>query len=87
MDAKVRIFEYKDSSGNWTQIASGGNIAKLASGNYSFQVSAIKVVTGLFDPVISQDPCFEDILCTTPLTPQPYNGILGPEMFRIRVFA
>jgi len=80
------IFEYKDTSGNWTEIASGGNLARLAPGNYSFQVSIIKIVSGLSDPVITQNPCLPTITCQIPHSIYQKGEIIGPVMFRIRVF-
>ena len=80
------IFEYKNGT-VWEEIARGGNVAKLATGNYSFQVSAIKVVSSLSDPQLVQDPCSASVTCTTPYSLYNKGEIVGPLMFRIRVFA
>ncbi|MEM2974129.1 MAG: hypothetical protein QW112_00670 [Candidatus Micrarchaeia archaeon] len=81
------IFEYKNDAGGWTEIGRGGNLAKLTSGLYSFQVSSIKVVTGLTDPTITGDACSGAIVCNVPQDLYEKGEIIGPMMFRIRVFA
>jgi hypothetical protein len=96
------IFEYNDN-GNWVEIARGGNEAKLASGNYSFQVSAVKVVSGLSDPYLEvngqvftgpvQDyppeyQCAHETTCIIHANSIYKKGeMMGPTMFRIRVFS
>ena len=81
------VFEYRNDTG-WVNITSGGNTAKFAPGNYTFQVSVIKLVSGLSDPIVT-DPCTADILCITtgPHSLYSKGEIIGPIMFRIRVYA
>jgi len=93
------IFEYNDN-GNWVEIAKGGNLDKLTK--YSFQVSAVKVVSGLSDPYLTfngaivtgmeQDylsgyPCASGITCQLPSSLYVKGEMMGPTMFRIRVFS
>ena len=82
------IFEYQNSSGGWSKIAEGGNTAKFASGNYSFQVSVIKLVSGLSDPIVENGaPCSANVTCTVPRQLYTPGQIIGPVMFRIRVYS
>jgi hypothetical protein len=80
------ICEYKNGSA-WVQIATGGNLAKV-NGNYTFQVSAVKIISSLSNPVIPQGaPCSGNITCAYPQPSQYGKGeIIGPIMFRIRIF-
>ena len=93
------IFEYNDGS-RWVEIGRGGDLDKLTK--YSFQVSAIKVVSGLSDPYLTfngeivagpgQDyladyPCASGITCHLPTSIYMKGEMMGPMMFRIRVFS
>jgi len=93
------IFEYNDGS-NWVELGRGGNLDKLSK--YSFQVSAVKVVSGLSDPYLTfngeivagpgQDyladyPCASGITCQLPTSVYVKGEMMGPMMFRIRVFS
>jgi hypothetical protein len=99
------IFEYWDGT-HWVEIARGGNADKLPTGQnpgkYSFQVSAVKVVSGLSDPYmefngqivagpgqdyLSEYPCASGITCNTPVPLYVKGDMMGPMMFRIRVFS
>jgi len=80
------IFEYKNSAGSWVELSRGGNAAKLSPGNYSFQVSATKILSSLSDPVAPHDLCGEDLICSAPVSVYIKGEIVGPIMFRIRVF-
>ena len=96
------IVEYKDNSGLWVEISRGGNTNKFAPGNYSFQVSASKIISSLSDPYVIFNgrkvdglgpdylegyDCASGIACQIPVTQYNAGEIVGPIIYRIRVFA
>ena len=78
--------EYKNGA-SWVEIDRGGNPSKLVAGNYSYQVSAVKVVSSLSEPIVAQGaPCSGNMTCMAPHSVYTAGEIVGPVMFRIRVF-